>query len=225
MSQELAVLVGSAVFIGSVHTVIGPDHYLPFIALSKARQWSRRKTLWITAVCGVGHVAGSVVLGLIGIAAGITVRSLEIFESSRGEIAAWLLVAFGLLYGAWGLRQALRNKPHSHSHTHANGTCHSHTHTHHTEHAHPHGEAGKSVTPWILFTIFVFGPCEPLIPILMYPAAAMNTGAVVLVAGVFSVVTIATMLGMVYLSILGLSFVSAERLSRYGHALLPSPPE
>ena len=219
MSQELTVLVGSAVFIGSVHTVIGPDHYLPFIALSKARQWSRRKTLWITAVCGVGHVAGSVVLGLIGIAAGITVRSLEIFESSRGEIAAWLLVAFGLLYGAWGLRQALRNKTHSHSHTHANGTCHSHTHTHHTEHAHPHGEAGKSITPWILFTIFVFGPCEPLIPILMYPAAAMNAGAVVLVAGVFAVATIATMLGMVYLSILGLSFVSAEHLSRYGHAL------
>jgi sulfite exporter TauE/SafE len=219
MQQELIVLVGSAVLIGSVHTVIGPDHYLPFIALSKARQWSRRKTLWITAICGVGHVAGSIVLGLIGIAAGITVRSLEIFESSRGEIAAWLLVAFGLLYGAWGLRQALRNKTHSHSHTHANGTCHSHTHSHHTEHAHPHAEAGNSVTPWILFTIFVFGPCEPLIPILMYPAAAMNAGSVVLVAGVFAAVTIATMLGMVYLSLLGLSFVSAERLTRYGHAL------
>jgi sulfite exporter TauE/SafE len=219
MPHELAVLVGSAALIASVHTVIGPDHYLPFVALSKARQWSRRKTLWITAVCGVGHVAGSVVLGLIGIAAGITVRSLELFESQRGEIAAWLLVAFGLLYGAWGVRQALRNKPHTHSHAHANGTCHSHTHSHHTEHVHPHGDGNRNVTPWVLFTIFVFGPCEPLIPLLMYPAATLNGWAVALVAGVFAFVTIVTMLGLVYLSCLGLSFVSTERIGRYGHAL------
>ena len=84
MSQELIVLVGSAALIGSIHTVIGPDHYLPFVAMSKARQWSHRKTLWITAICGAGHVLGSVVLGLVGIAAGITVRSLELFESQRG---------------------------------------------------------------------------------------------------------------------------------------------
>jgi sulfite exporter TauE/SafE len=219
MQHELTVLVGSAALIASVHTVIGPDHYLPFVALSKARQWSRRKTLWITAVCGAGHVAGSVVLGLIGIGAGITVRSLELFESQRGEIAAWLLVGFGLLYGAWGLRQAIRNKPHTHVHAHANGTCHSHTHSHHKEHAHPHGEGSRNITPWILFTIFVFGPCEPLIPLLMYPAAALNAGAVVLVAGVFALVTIATMLGLVYLSCLGMSFVSTERIARYGHAL------
>ncbi len=212
-------MVGSAALIGSVHTVIGPDHYLPFVALSKARQWSIRKTMWITALCGVGHVAGSIVLGLIGIAAGITVRSLELFESQRGEIAAWLLVAFGLLYGAWGLRQAIRNKPHTHSHTHANGTHHSHTHSHIKDHAHPHGEDSKNVTPWILFIIFVFGPCEPLIPLLMYPAAALNAGAVALVAGVFAVVTIATMLVLVYLSCAGLSLVSTERLARYGHAL------
>lgn len=213
------MLVGSAALIASVHTVIGPDHYLPFVALSKARQWSIRKTMWITALCGVGHVAGSIVLGLIGIAAGITVRSLELFESQRGEIAAWLLIAFGLLYGAWGLRQALRNKPHTHAHAHANGTCHSHTHSHLKEHAHPHGEENKNVTPWILFTIFVFGPCEPLIPLLMYPAAALNGAAVALVAGVFAVVTIATMLGLVYLASVGMSLVSTERLARYGHAL------
>lgn len=219
MQHELTVLVGSAALIASVHTVIGPDHYLPFVALSKARQWSRRKTLWITAVCGIGHVAGSVVLGLIGIGAGITVRSLELFESQRGEIAAWLLVGFGLLYGAWGLRQAIRNKPHTHVHAHANGTCHAHTHSHHKEHAHPHGEGNRNITPWILFTIFVFGPCEPLIPLLMYPAAALNAGAVVLVAGVFALVTIGTMLGMVYLSCLGLGFVSTERIGRYGHAM------
>jgi sulfite exporter TauE/SafE len=219
MSQELIVLVGSAALIGSIHTVIGPDHYLPFVAMSKARQWSHRKTLWITAICGVGHVMGSVVLGLVGIAAGITVRSLELFESQRGEIAAWLLIAFGIVYGAWGLRTAIRNNPHAHHHVHHDGAEHTHSHSHHTEHLHPHGADGRNITPWVLFTIFVFGPCEPLIPLLMYPAAALNTGAVVLVAGVFGLVTIVTMVGLVYMSCLGLGFLSAERLGRFSHAL------
>ena len=219
MSQELIVLVGSAALIGSIHTVIGPDHYLPFVAMSKARQWSHRKTLWITAICGAGHVLGSIVLGLVGIAAGITVRSLELFESQRGEIAAWLLIAFGIAYGAWGVTKALRNKPHAHPHVHHDGAEHTHSHSHHNDHLHPHGAEGSNITPWVLFTIFVFGPCEPLIPLLMYPAAALNTSAVVLVAGVFGLVTIATMLGLVYMSVLGLGFLSVERLGRFSHAL------
>jgi len=219
MSQELIVLVGSAALIGSIHTVIGPDHYLPFVAISKARQWSHRKTLWITAICGLGHVLGSVVLGLVGIAAGITVRSLELFESQRGEVAAWLLITFGVVYGAWGITKALRNKPHQHSHAHRDGVLHTHTHSHHTEHVHPHGAEARNVTPWVLFTIFVFGPCEPLIPLLMYPAAALNAWAVALVAGVFGLVTIGTMVGLVYLSCLGLGFLSSERLGRFSHAL------
>ena len=66
---------------------------------------------------------------------------------------------------------------------------------------------------------WLFGPCEVLIPLLMYPAATLNLGAVALVAGVFSTVTIATMLGLVYLSIAGLRVVSTERFARYAHAL------
>ena len=44
-------------------------------------------------------------------------------------------------------------------------------------------------TPWILFLIFVFGPCEPLIPLLMYPAAENNIHGAVIVSVLFSIVT------------------------------------
>lgn len=219
MSQDLTVLLGSAAAIGLVHTVLGPDHYLPFTALSKARQWSLRKTLSITALCGVGHVLGSVALGLIGIAVGITLRHVELIESHRGEIAAWLLTAFGLVYGTWGVVRALRNRPHSHVHLHSDGTIHSHKHAHHSEHMHVHEEKKRGATPWILFVIFVFGPCEPLIPLLMYPAVAVSTGAVIAVAVVFGLVTIATMVTVVFLTSLGLGFMATSRLSRYGHAM------
>jgi len=219
MSAELPLLLGTAATIGAVHTVLGPDHYLPFIALSKARGWSLRKTLWVTGLCGVGHVAGSVVLGLVGITVGIGVRALELIESQRGEIAAWLLIAFGLAYTSWGVVRALRNKPHTHVHVHANGVAHAHEHTHQSDHVHVHGADGRSVTPWVLFIIFVFGPCEPLIPLLMYPAATLDSWAVALVAGVFGAVTIATMTGVVLVSSLGLARISPDRLGRASHAL------
>ncbi|KHE93351.1 MAG: hypothetical protein K8F52_18855 [Candidatus Scalindua rubra] len=48
---------------------------------------------------------------------------------------------------------------------------------------------------WRLFTIIVFGPCVPLIPLLIYPAA--ENIALVLVTSLFGVVTIATMLSIV----------------------------
>ena len=44
MSTEAVVLLGTASTIGFIHTLIGPDHYLPFIVLSKARNWSTKKT-------------------------------------------------------------------------------------------------------------------------------------------------------------------------------------
>jgi sulfite exporter TauE/SafE len=219
VSQEITILLGSAAALGAVHTLFGPDHYVPFVALSKARQWSLRKTLWITGLCGLGHIAGSVALGFVGIALGIGVRQLELVESQRGDIAAWLLVGFGVAYATWGTVRALRNKPHTHRHMHSHGLVHSHAHSHDADHMHPHGADVRSLTPWILFTIFVFGPCEPLIPLLMYPAAALSPGAIALVAVVFGAVTIATMLAVVSLLVLGLTSVSTERLGRLSHPL------
>ena len=56
MSTEINILIATAASIGFIHTLIGPDHYLPFIMMSKARGWSVAKTLWITLACGVGHL-------------------------------------------------------------------------------------------------------------------------------------------------------------------------
>jgi sulfite exporter TauE/SafE len=219
VSQELLLLLGSAAAIGGLHTLLGPDHYLPFISLSQARGWALRKTIVITLLCGFGHVASSVVLGSIGIAAGIAVQRLELIEGFRGNLAAWLLIAFGLAYGAWGFHQALRNRPHQHWHRHADGTAHNHSHGHQTDHAHPHAEGNRRLTPWILFTIFVLGPCEPLIPLLMYPAARQSPGGAVAVAAVFGVVTLGTMTAVVVLAHQGLKLFSAPRLTRFAHAL------
>ncbi|NIM04040.1 MAG: hypothetical protein GTN69_00100 [Armatimonadetes bacterium] len=220
MTAELSALVITAASIGFLHTLLGPDHYLPFIMLSWARKWSALKTAVITFLCGLGHIGSSVILGLIGVLLGIGVKKLEIVESTRGDIAAWLLIAFGLVYLVWGLRRAYRKESHEHSHIHIGGEAHYHPHDHHAEHAHVHDhQTTQNLAPWALFIIFVFGPCEPLIPILMYPAAKNSLLGLVLVTSVFGMTTISTMLGAVMLARAGVSFAKFNKLQRFTHAL------
>jgi len=223
MTSEIIVLSFSAAAIAFVHTILGPDHYLPFVAMSKARGWSKQKTLRVTLICGGGHLAGSVALGLLGIVLGIQLSSLEWMESVRGNFAAWLLIGFGLAYTAWGLRQAYRNRPHTHWHSH-DGFTHTHVHSHHQDHAHVHERAGstKSLTPWVIFVIFVLGPCEPLIPLLMYPAARESMLGILMVTTIFGLVTVATMMLTVFLAIVGLSRFKLKSFERYNHAIAGS---
>lgn len=221
MSQELVVLTVTAASLGLVHTLLGPDHYLPFTVLSRARGWSKATTAAVTLLCGVGHVGSSILIGTVGIGLGVAVARLEWIESARGEIAAWLLTAFGLLYMVWGIRRAVRQQTHSHAHAHLGGEVHVHTHHHEDAHLHPHDQrsATPALTPWVLFTIFVFGPCEPLIPLLMYPAAADSLFGVAIVAGVFGATTILTMLAVVMSLSFGLERLPMGNLERYSHAL------
>lgn len=215
MEGSTILLAGTAVTIGFVHTLIGPDHYLPFIVMGEARGWTIRKTMFITFLCGVGHVLSSVIVGFIGIAAGLSLSKLEFFESFRGNIAAWLLITFGLVYMLISLRRLYRKKKHVHQHHHTDGMDHEHEHDHFSGHSHVHVRDRKNMTPWILFLIFVLGPCEPLIPILMYPAAENNISGVILVSLLFSAVTIATMMTVVLAFRLGLSRINLRPLEKY----------
>ena len=107
MPAETGILIATAATIGVVHTLLGPDHYLPFVALARSRSWSLRRTVAVTAVCGVGHVLGSIALGFLGLAFGWALSGLVDFAALRGTVAGWLLLAFGLAYTAWGVRRAL----------------------------------------------------------------------------------------------------------------------
>lgn len=220
MSVELGALVITAASIAFFHTLFGPDHYLPFVMMSWSRKWSGAKTALITFLCGLGHIASSIVLGFIGIALGLAVKGLVNVESFRGNVAAWLLISFGLVYMVWGIRRAFRNRPHEHRHSHAEDFIHKHMHGHSDEHIHVHDENKKvSVTPWVLFVIFVFGPCEPLIPILMYPAAQNSIIDLLIVTGVFGVITIATMLGAVLIARAGVNLLPLNKVQRFSHAI------
>jgi nickel/cobalt transporter (NicO) family protein len=220
MDSTLLVLLGSAASIGFFHTLLGPDHFIPFILLSKSRNWTYSRTLWITLGCGLAHVGSSVLLGLAGVLFGWSLNHISIFDNSRGNVAAWLLIVFGLAYMIWGFYRAHKNKPHTHWHAHVAGEIHKHEHVHAGSHSHVHeGSESGNLTPWVLFLIFVFGPCEPLIPFLIYPAAQGSTTGLILVIGVFSLTTILTMLGIVLLSTKGIRGIALGKYEKFTHAI------
>lgn len=193
MTYELSILLPMTASIGIVHTLAGPDHYLPFVCMARTGRWSRRKTCWIVTSCAVGHVFGSVMVGLIAIGLGIALSNVEIVENVRGNLATWILIGFGAAYCIRGCLKA----------------THSHTKT--SQH--------RQLTPFILFLVFVSGPCEPLIPIMLFPAVKSSVLGILTVAIVFTFTTIITMVGMVVLLLFGIKNIKCVKIERYGDAL------
>lgn len=200
-TPQMSVLLLGTAGVAVLHTLAGPDHYLPFIVMGRARKWSAARTIFWTTLCGIGHVGSSVVIALAGVLLGFGLERVRFIEEFRGNLAAWGMIAFGLVYGAWGLKRAMRGAHGGHGH------------------AHPDPAESFRLTPWVLFTIFVFGPCEPMIPLVMYPAAQGSWSDVWLVVGSFSGLTIGAMLGLVLLGQRGLGLLPAGRLERFRHAL------
>lgn len=184
-------LLVSTIGIAVIHA-LAPDHWVPFVAIGRAQNWSIRKLTFVTLLAGIGHVGSSIMLGFIGLALGFMLQGLQAFESQRGEVAGFILIGFGLAYAIWGLKQV--------------------------RHGHVHVDKGKVVTIWALIAIFVLGPCEPLIP-LMLLAAQHGWGGVWLVVLLFGVATIGMMLGQALLAYAGVRLLPAERLERWTHAI------
>ncbi|MBI5865882.1 MAG: hypothetical protein HZB38_15545 [Planctomycetes bacterium] len=235
LTNSIPILCVAAAAVGAIHTLAGPDHYVPFWAMGRIGRWSLARTLRVTLLCGIGHVASSLVLAGVVVLGGLAAARMRWIDAFRGDVAAWLLIGFGLAYTLVGVRRAIRARPHTHWHRHGDGTAHDHTHTHEQEHLHVHAHNDapsdgaavnkrpqnptSSMTPWILFTVFIFGPCEAMLPLILAPAAEANFAGALLVAAIFSAATISTMLACV-----ALGYWGAERLrfappERYTHLI------
>ena len=193
--QTTTLLLGTAASLAVVHTLLGIDHSLPFVALGRSRQWTLGRTLLVTASCGAGHVASSVVIGAAGVGLGIATDALLWLESARGELAAGLLIGFGLAYAAWAVWRGFRG---------GNGVR-------------PSGASAGAdrVTPWALFIVFVLGPCEPLIPLMVVPGMARDWLGVAAVVGVFGLLTIGAMLLAVVAAWRGIALLGPGRVGRH----------
>ncbi len=213
--SQLLLLILSAAGISILHTASGPDHYLPFIVLSRSRKWSRARTALWTILCGFGHVLSSVLIGLLGVLLGWQLSKISWLQDVRGNLSGWCLLVFGIIYLLWGLRQAWLNRPHKHFDVFDDSVY---------MFEHRHGEVvypnkRVKVTPWILLAIFVMGPSEPLVPLLFYSGSHRSLMEIILIVSAFTICTVLTMLAMVFMGIYGYSFIKTEKLERYVHAI------
>lgn len=214
IDSTLSVLLTSAAGIGVVHTVIGVDHWLPFVVLGRARHWSLQKVLALTAACGFGHILASFALGFVGIGLGSALADIQGIQQSGGHIAAWLMVAFGLTYAAWSFARGRRKQAHAHSHAgglvHAEQECEGD--------AQPSKTSG-ALTAGGLLLVFAIGPSEPLIPLLMMPALDFGVAAAIGAGLAYGLATIATMLLAVTAGFYGLQLPSFHGLEPHAHTV------
>lgn len=192
-----------AAFLTAVlHTIMGPDHYLPFIAIGKSRGYSLKKTLLWTFICGISHIASALLIALafIYFSHWLNRENFVWLENNRGNIAAYALIGLGAAYLLWALRRRWQ-------------------HRHNITHQHlPQPGRSQNISVWVLFIIFVLGPCEALLPILT-ASSVLGASAVISSTVIFSVATIATMMLAVTLGILGINALRFKRLEAYAHEI------
>ena len=187
----MEALILSAIGVGLVHS-LAPDHWLPFASLAQAQGWSKKKLLFVSFLAGLGHVGSSFVLGALGIVLGMGLAHLEGVESFRGNVAGFLLIGFGIAYALWGLK--------------------------HVRDHHLHFHKGEIVTFWTLMAIFVFGPCEPLVP-LMFLAVKYGWTGIWLTTIAFSVTTVFMVVAQSMLAFMGLNLLPQRALERWSHVM------
>ncbi|MDP2654427.1 MAG: hypothetical protein Q8Q08_10405 [Candidatus Omnitrophota bacterium] len=197
MNQEFTLMIQAAFAVGIVHTLLGPDHYVPFIALAKSRRWTLAKTIGVTLLCGLAHIAGAVVLGLGIVGLGLSLQRFGVIESVRGGVAAWALMAFGVAYMVWGARRVFQKR----------------------EAEVKIEDRANSPVFWFMFLIFLFGPCEPLIPLMTHPLCWSEPARLFIIVGVFGLSTLAAMTVAVTVSVCGLNVLGLGRVARFSHVL------
>ena len=95
VAQMISLAAAAA---GVVHTLAGPDHYLPVITLARAREWRLRTTLAVTLLLGALHCGSGLLL--------VAAMGVTGLEPARGALAAWLLVATGVILLGMAWRRA-----------------------------------------------------------------------------------------------------------------------
>lgn len=168
-----------------------PTHWLPFVLVGRGQNWSTRKTLGVTALAGVGHVAFTILLG--GLVVGAGLFALPTLGHWFPYIVGALLIALGLFY-------ILR-------------------HAHHARTRQPRRYASDRAAIVGLFVLLALSPCEAFLPV--YLAGVQHGWpAFALLSAILLLATAAGMLLFTGLSLAGASRLKLTGLEKYEQAIL-----
>ena len=135
LNSELIVILTGTVLLATTHT-ISPDHWLPFVMIGRANNWSITRILVLATLAGIGHVGSSVVIGMMGVFASKELS--ECFANIAENATCMLLMVFGFGYAIWAWKRGghhhhgipLLSKKHSHNHFHYQDEYNEHMNAH-----------------------------------------------------------------------------------------------
>lgn len=184
--SEHALTFLATLTVSTLHSLL-PSHWLCFVVIGRARQWSLRRTLGMTAAAGFAHVASTAALG-IGLLLSRE-KLLERHEHLIDLISAGLLVGIGLLY----LLLHVLGRGHHHAHDEV---------------------VGEKMAFLSLFLYMTFSPCVPAITLFL---GISNPDATVVAAltALLIASTLGTMLLLVAITYAGAQMLKLTFADRY----------
>lgn len=223
MNSALLTTVAATGFtVAFFHAAI-PTHWLPFVLVSRARHWSRGKTLAVSALAGLGHVALTSLLGLV-----IAWFGFQLDEHANhlfSKLAGGVLLAIGGFYfwRQWSGRGVLHHHPPGGQHQASHQCGHEHDHSHWDDELKDTALVSDKAGDWAaisgLFMMLTLSPCEGFLPVYLSGVQFGWTGFFVL-SGILAVATLAGMLVFTWLTLVGLERVQVQKFERYEAALL-----
>ena len=220
-STVLTTVAATGFTVAFLHAAI-PTHWLPFVLVSRARGWGLAKTLAVTSLAGLGHVALTSALGLAIAWFGFR---LEEKMDSFSWVAGGLLILFAAFYfwRQWTGRGILHHHPPG-SHHHADEHCgHESDHSHWQEEMKDSELVSKRAGEWSaisgLFVMLTLSPCEGFLPVYLSGVQFGWRGFAVLSA-ILAIATLAGMTLFTWLALLGFERFRLKTFERYEAGLL-----
>jgi nickel/cobalt transporter (NicO) family protein len=217
----LTTVAATGFTVAFFHAAI-PTHWLPFVLVSRARGWSRTKTLAVSMLAGLGHVALTSLLGL-----GVAWLGFQLGEQV-GQLFPWIAGGILLVIGAFYFwRQARGGVLHHHvvgAHHHPDEHCgHEHGHSHWDEELKDSALTRAKAGDWAaisgLFVMLTLSPCEGFLPVYLSAVQFGWRGFLVL-SLILAVATLGGMLLFTWLTLVGLEKMEIKNLERYEAGLL-----
>ena len=221
-STVLTTIAATGFTVAFFHAAI-PTHWLPFVLVARTRGWSRSKTLAVTFLAGLGHVAVTSALGLA-----IAWFGFQLDEKI-GAIFPWVIGGVLCAVGAFFLWRQWRvgGVRHHHvlgaRHQPAASCGHGHEHSHWEDELKDSAVASPQSSDRAaiggLFLMLTLSPCEGFLPIYLSGVKFGWHGFAVLSA-ILAVGALAGMLLFTWLTLRGLEKFELKNFERYESGLL-----
>lgn len=231
---SVPVLLLASAGVGFGHAIM-PDHWAPLAVLARTQRTPLRRVLRQSSLAAVTHVLLSLLLGGVLIVVGLRLRTTV--ERHENLVVGGILLATGVVFlvlelagrgHRHGEGHSLDRHSHdqpSHDHGHHSHGHHGHDHGHADSHSHTHGHGHPHCTRSsrdLLALIVPFGaaasPDLTILPVFL-AAGALGGGAAAGSLAVFAVVTIATIVGMTLLTVMGARLLTSPRIDRGANLL------